>query len=82
MQTSVPFVGSSLSTRLVETYKAAGRPLPKFSKDDVLDYLVMEAVVAKHAKDQNNARERAEYERKRQEFKEDKGIEQRIAEAR
>lgn len=46
-------------------YKAAGRPLPKFSEDDVLDFMVTEAVVAKYYHDQKTAQEKAEEEQKR-----------------
>ena len=41
-----------------------GRPLPKFSDDEVTDYLVAEAVAVKAAEDEKEAekrRERAEF---------------------
>lgn len=42
--------------------KEANRPWPKLSEDDVLDYMVMEAVAAKVAK--ADAEERKKQERK------------------
>lgn len=41
---------SSTSTRLWRACNAAGRPWPVLDEDDVIDYMVMEAVAAKVAK--------------------------------
>lgn len=49
------------------THKAAGRPWPKLSDDDVLDYMVMEAVALKANKED---RER-EKEQEKKKFKKD-----------
>lgn len=35
--------------RLWQTYREAGRPIPTFSDDDVLDYMVVEALMVKMA---------------------------------
>lgn len=64
------FVASSLSTRLMGVCKASNRPLPRFSSDDVLDFKVAEAIVAKFSQEETEARKAAELEQKRKEFKE------------
>lgn len=46
-------------------YKEAGRPWPTVSEDDVIDYMVMEAVALKVRKEDEAARKEAE----RQEWK-------------
>ena len=48
-------------------YRAAGRPWPKLSDDDVIDYMVMEAVALKAQQEDRNA----EKQRQRDEFKKD-----------
>lgn len=48
-------------------YKEAGREFPKLSKDDVIDYAIIEALTVKAAKEQQEAekaREREEWKRK------------------
>lgn len=71
-------MGSFLSTRLVRVYKEAGRPLPKFSDDDVLDYMVTEAIIAKNLEEERKAQDKAEVERERQKFKDDDGLQGRV----
>lgn len=41
-------------------HKAAGRPFPRVSNDDVVDYLVMEAVCQRINKEDEEARKEAE----------------------
>lgn len=50
------------------TYKAAGRPWPKLSDDDVLDYMVMEAVAMKVRKEDAEIAKKQE----REAFKKDR----------
>jgi hypothetical protein len=50
------------------THKAANRPWPVISQDDVIDYMVMEAVALKVRTED----EKAEKQRQREEFKKDK----------
>ena len=63
------FVGSSLSTRLFRTLKEAGRTLPEFSDDDVLDYMVVEAVVMKAREEEAEEKKKAERRAWRQQHK-------------
>lgn len=49
-------------------HKAAGRPWPTLSDDDVLDYMIMEAVAMKVRKEDAEAEKKAE----REAFKQDK----------
>jgi hypothetical protein len=76
-------VASSLSTRLVRVYRESGLPLPKFSDDDVLDYMVKEAIIIKNSHDEKKEREKAENDREREEFKKDfSNIEETLAKQR
>lgn len=54
--------------------KEAGRPWPKLSDDDVIDYMVMEAVALRAAKEAEKAQKAAErkqwQEEQRQKLKE------------
>jgi hypothetical protein len=43
----VPFVKSSLCERLWAASKESGRPVPRFSDDDVVDFMVVEAMSVK-----------------------------------
>lgn len=49
--------------------KEAGRPLPEFSEDDVVDYLVCEAVTLKAQQELEAQRKEAEKEREREQFR-------------
>lgn len=53
------------ATRFVLTHQEAGRPLPRFSADDYVDWCVMEAVVLKAtlAKGEQQEKQRAAAER-------------------
>lgn len=53
---------SPSSTRLWRVYRQAGRAIPEFSDDPVTDYLVVEAVGLKVAKEDADARKHAERE--------------------
>jgi hypothetical protein len=66
-------VGSSLPRRLFETCKAAGRPLPRFSDDDVLDYIVAEAVVAKSGVEMQKESEQQQKQKEAAEWRRGKG---------
>lgn len=46
--------------RLLRVSRRAGRPLPKFSDDDVLDFMVAEAIVIKDAQEEKKERKEAE----------------------
>ena len=56
---------------MAAVYKRAGRPLPRFSDDDVLDYMVTEAVVAKSVKEQNEQIREREANQKKETWKSD-----------
>lgn len=58
----MPFVESDLSMRMWRAYKQAGKPFPKLDSDDVVDYLIMEALATKSAKEDTEARRQAEIE--------------------
>lgn len=53
----VDFVVSPLATRLYWVSKETGTPMPRFSDDDVMDYMVREAVVMKAQHDRTAAEE-------------------------
>jgi hypothetical protein len=46
--------------RLLRVSRKAGRPLPRFSDDDVLDFMVAEAIVVKDALAEQKERKEAE----------------------
>lgn len=50
---------SSASTRLLRACREAGKPLPEFSPDDVVDFQVTEAIVLKAAEQAENERKEA-----------------------
>ena len=50
--------------------REAGRPWPVLSDDDVIDYMVMEAVALRAKKQEENERKAAERERWKQEQQE------------
>lgn len=60
---------STSSTRLWRTCKASGRPFPTVSDDDVLDFMVMEAVTLKVQAEDAAAAKKAEQEREKKEWK-------------
>lgn len=49
------------TVRMWRTYKEAGRPIPRFSDDDYVDYCVIEAISLKVLKEE--AKERKAQER-------------------
>lgn len=67
-RSSASFVASKSAERLWHIHKQAGRPWPTLSEDDVTDYMVMEAVAIKAAKQEEKAQRQA----KAQDFKQDK----------
>lgn len=50
------------------TCRDANRPFPRISDDDVIDYMVMEAIALKVRKEERDAAEKA----KREEWKQDR----------
>jgi hypothetical protein len=48
------------ATRLWQTYKEAGRPIPRFSDDDYIDFCVTEALRLRVAKEENKRRKEDE----------------------
>lgn len=60
---------SDLPVRLLSVCKEAGRPLPTFSEDPVLDLMVTEAVVLKHGRRQSELAKEAEKKRERDAWK-------------
>jgi hypothetical protein len=65
-------VASESSTRLWRVYKESGRPWPVLADDDVIDYMVMEAVAIKAQKEDVEAQKKAEKEQEREKWKGDK----------
>jgi hypothetical protein len=67
-------VTSSLPSRLSWVASEAGRPLPDFCEDDVMNFLVTEAVVEKaaleRADEQEKARDRAKRDAWRKQHRE------------
>ena len=59
---------SDSGPRIWQVCKEAGRPVPRFSEDDVIDYMVLEAVALKVMKQ----REEAEKKREKSDWKNDK----------
>jgi len=53
-------VASTTSTRIWRTCKAANRPFPTLVEDDVLDYMIVEAVGIKVAREDREAQDEAE----------------------
>ena len=39
-------------------YKEAGRPIPRFSEDDVLDYMVIESILLKLRREEEEAQKK------------------------
>ncbi len=66
-------MASTTSTRVWRASKAAGRPFPRISDDDVIDFMVMEAVGLKVAQEDADARERAEADSRKKSWKGDVG---------
>lgn len=62
---------STTSTRLWRTCKAANRPFPTLSQDDVTDYLITEAVALKVARLDREAQEQAQKDAEMKQRKKD-----------
>lgn len=52
------------AVRMWTTYKEAGRPIPRFSDDDYIDYCIIEAISLKVAKERQKAQRDAERRQK------------------
>lgn len=70
-QTGASFVKSPTSSRIWRVAKAAGREFPTLVEDDVLDYLITEAVYLKVAHQDEEFRKQAEDESKRKQWKQE-----------
>lgn len=60
-------MASTSAVRLVRVCKTAGRPLPRFSDDDVIDYMVAEAIVMREwesVKAEQKKRERDDWKKR------------------
>lgn len=55
------------AVRMWTTYREAGRPIPRFSDDDFVDYCVIEAIGLRVAKEKVKAQKDAERRQKVQE---------------
>lgn len=56
------FVASDLSMRMWRVHKASGRPFPALDSDEVIDYLIIEALSARSAKEEAAAAKNTEVE--------------------
>ena len=56
---------------MFRVFKEAGRPWPEISDDDVVDYMVMEAVAIKVRLEDEELRKEAEDKKRRDAWKED-----------
>lgn len=48
-------MASSISTRLWSVFRDAGRPFPRLTDDDVLDFVIVEAIRAKVGEEMRKA---------------------------
>jgi hypothetical protein len=64
-------VASTTSTRLWRVHKAAGKPFPDFTDDDVMNYLITEATFIKANREDAEAHKKAEHEAKMKQMKEE-----------
>ncbi len=53
-------MAGTIGTRLWRVHKAAGRSWPVLDDDDVIDFMIMEAVALKSAKEDNEQEQQAE----------------------
>ncbi len=65
---------SEQSTRYVLTHQEAGRPLPRFSADDYVDWCVMEAVVLKATLAKNDRAREAREDAERRNWQKQAGV--------
>lgn len=63
------FVGSDLALRVYAGSKESGKPMPRFSDDDVIDFMVTEAVILRSLEHQEEMREAAEKKQRMAEWK-------------
>jgi hypothetical protein len=49
--------------------QASGKPLPMFSEDDVMDFMVTEAITIRALEEQRDAQEKADAEREKRAWK-------------
>lgn len=64
-------MASTTSTRMWRAYKAAGRPWPNLDGDEVVDYLILEALAVKAGKEDKEALKNAEIEKWKKETQTD-----------
>lgn len=65
---------STASDRFWEAHKDAGRPIPPFSDDDVVDFMVMEALAVKRREAKREAQEKHERAQKRKSHRNLRGM--------
>jgi hypothetical protein len=65
-------VASNLAIRIARVSKEAGRPLPRFSDDDVIDYQVAEAVTMRRLQSDAEIQREAAEKRKLDEWRKGK----------
>ena len=59
---------------MISVCKKAGRPLPAFSSDDVIDYMVTEAIVVKWYDEQEKQQKKEEGEEFKKDFSRLEGL--------
>lgn len=59
----VGFVDSTVASRVYWAHKESRRPMPQFSEDDVLDFMVLEALTSRAAVEQRDAEKQQERKR-------------------
>lgn len=57
------FVASTAAMRVYSVSRDAGRPMPEFSHDDMLNFMVTEAVVARAREEAEELEEKADKQR-------------------
>lgn len=65
-------MGSDLATRMWRVHTASRRPWPVLSEDDVIDYMVMEAVYLKAMVEDEKARKEAQKKQEAEQWKHEK----------
>lgn len=58
-------------TRFWRTYREAGRPIPRLHEDDVIDFMLLEAIHLKTKKEDYDAQREAEKTQAKETFKKD-----------
>lgn len=64
-------MASTISTRIWRVHKEAGIPFPTLTEDDVMQYLIVEAVMVKVKREEAEAAKAAEKEAKKRQWEEE-----------